>query len=112
MKVTIIPALLVLLVSPTLPARDKPDLGWLAGHWCADDGGTSTEEHWLPERGGIMLGLGRSITKKATEFEFLRIEFSDNGTRYVAQPGGGAPTAFELVDADAGMVPVNAGVGK
>lgn len=103
MKVAIIPALLALLMSPTSPARDKPDLGWLAGHWCADDGETSTEEHWLPERGGLMLGLGRSITKNATEFEFLRIELSGDETRYVAQPGGGAPTAFELVDADVGM---------
>jgi hypothetical protein len=104
MRVAIIPALLGLLLSPMVPAHAQPDLGWLVGHWCAEDADKSSEEHWLPLRGGLMLGLGRSVAKESTHFEFLRIEFSGTTARYVAQPDGAPPTIFQLVDSDPGTV--------
>ena len=85
-----------LAISPSL-AKAPVDLDWLAGSWCAGEQPYTTEEHWLPRRGGLMLGISRTITKRGTEFEFVRIEFDDTGARYIAQPNGGAATVFTLV---------------
>jgi hypothetical protein len=79
-----------------LPAH-AVDLGWLSGHWCNESG----EELWLPERGGLLLGLSRSEYGGRTHFEFLRIETDAEGTRYVAQPGGRPPTVFSLSASEA-----------
>jgi hypothetical protein len=70
---------------------------WLAGQWCMESGGEFIEEHWLSPRGDLMLGLGRTIRSGKTQnFEFLRIEQVAGITSYIAQPQGGAPTAFRL----------------
>ena len=54
--------------APTQP------LDWMAGHWCTDSGAKSVEETWLPPRGKVLVGLGRTYTADRTVgFEFLRI---------------------------------------
>ncbi len=86
-------------------AGEPVNLHWLAGAWCAESERYTSEEHWLPERGGLMLAVSGTITKRGTEFEFLRIEYDPNqGARYIAQPSGGPATAFEMVDATADSV--------
>ncbi len=71
--------------------------GWLSGHWCAGSGGELIEEQWLPARGDVMLGLGRTVKASRTvSFEFLRIESAKGTTNYLAQPQGAPPTAFRL----------------
>lgn len=82
----------------------QPDLDWLAGAWCEERPRLSIEEHWLPMKGGLMLGVNRAITASKTAFEFLRIEFSADGVRYIAQPGGEPPVVFDLVSAGDGRV--------
>jgi hypothetical protein len=57
LKLTVTGLLLVLTMEvrpQTTHAPDSaaPDLDWIAGHWCLDDGKQSVEEHWLPARGG------------------------------------------------------------
>jgi hypothetical protein len=105
-------ALLLLALAPALPAASLDDLGWLAGHWRSEErgavtgsngtggtvtGGTVTEELWTTPAGGLMLGLNRQIRPgRRAAFEFLRIEESAEGIRYVASPGGGPATAFPL----------------
>ncbi len=72
-------------------------LDWLAGQWCMESGGEFVEEHWLSPRGDVMLGVGRTIRSgKTMNFEFLRIERRAAVTNYLAQPQGGAPTAFRM----------------
>ena len=72
-------------------------LDWLAGHWCMESGGEFIEEHWLPSRGDVMLGVGRTVKGgKTLNFEFLRIERVAASTNYIAQPQGGAPTVFRM----------------
>jgi hypothetical protein len=80
------PLLFVLASAPAAAA----ELDWLAGHWCNAD----TEELWLPEREGLLLGVNRARAGKPA-FEFLRIEIVDGKARYLAQPGGRPPTAFD-----------------
>ncbi len=78
------------------PAEAPPrvdDLGWLAGAWRVD----GTEEIWLPPAGGMMVGLGRTVSPRGTSFEFLRIQTDGRGgVVYIAMPDGGTPTTFRL----------------
>jgi hypothetical protein len=90
----------VLFCACPAPAGEPPDLRWLAGAWCHAEAGRSIEEHWLVERGGLMLGVNRTIGQSGAAFEFLRIELKPGAVRYIAQPGGAPPVAFALVAAD------------
>lgn len=47
------------------------------------------------------LSTGRDATNQRASFEFLRIEFRQNGVVYIANPGGMKATEFKLVDSDA-----------
>lgn len=48
--------------------------------------------------GGLLLGLHRDVRASGrTFFEFLRIEESDSGLVYVAQPLGRPPVRFPLL---------------
>ena len=59
------------------PTADVAQLRWLAGCWELRTPTRVTQESWI-----------------APAFEFLRIELRDGKPTYVAQPGGGPPTAF------------------
>lgn len=89
----------LLLVAAT-PAASVDDLAWLAGSWVQEGEGRWTEESWTSPRGGVMLGHSRSGRgDRLREWEFLRLQADGEGRlSYIAQPGGGAPVAFALVD--------------
>ncbi|MEM7245028.1 MAG: DUF6265 family protein [Acidobacteriota bacterium] len=75
------------------------DLAWMAGTWSSEKDGRSSEEHWMPPRGGLMLGLHRDVAGPGRFFfEYLRIEERPDGIVYLASPGGSAPTPFHLVE--------------
>ena len=72
--------LLSTLVSPLVtaaPGADSKavlaDLGWLAGCWHNGDDNKSSEECWLAPKGGVMLGMNRTVRGERSSFEFLRI---------------------------------------
>lgn len=76
-------------------------LGWMAGTWSGEEGGTASEEVWTPPRGGMMLGLHRDVAGgKAVSFEFLRIQATPEGIVYFASPQGAPPTPFRLVEVE------------
>lgn len=71
------------------------DLDWLAGHWCGQRGKTFSEETWMAPRGGLLVGMHRDTREgKAIGFEFMRIAQQEGRWVFLAQPGGGAVTAF------------------
>jgi len=71
------------------------DLDWLAGHWCGQRGKTFSEETWMAPRGGLLVGMHRDTRDgRAAGFEFMRIAQQDGRWVLLAQPGGGAVTAF------------------
>jgi len=94
---------LAMMLAAANPAAKVDDLAWMAGQWSREDGARWTEESWTSPRGGVMLGHSRSGRgADLREFEFLRIAAGEDGTpAYIAQPGGGAPVAFRLVQHDA-----------
>jgi hypothetical protein len=94
---------LLLAAAPPAPASARiDDLAWMAGSWVQEKDGRWTEESWTSPRGGVMLGASRSGRGASLrEFEFLRLQVGEDGAvAYIAQPGGGAPVAFPLVQHD------------
>lgn len=95
-------ALLYLLANISAAGAQVPDdqrqpasLDWLAGHWCMQDANRLIEEFWLPEAGGLLLGVSRTVKDgQAAGFEFMRIENSGESLQFIAQPGGVPPTVF------------------
>lgn len=94
-------AVLAIVTSP-LPAQapgGTGSLGWLAGCWERRTGGVVTEEQWMTPRGGMVLGMSRTVPDGgAVEYEWMRIEESKGRLQFVAQPGGGNPTVFRAAD--------------
>ena len=66
---------------------DKPSppatlaaVAWLEGHWLGDGLGGVSEEIWSPARGGVMMGMYRSLKQDRPSFyEFLML-VEENGT--------------------------------
>jgi hypothetical protein len=91
--------LFCLALALPLSAATLKDLAWMAGHWTGEDGGTVMEEIWTTPGGGLLLGLHRDVGANGKSFfEFLRVEETKEGIVYFAQPKGGPPTPFRLVE--------------
>lgn len=70
---------------------------WLAGCWRVEspDGQSAAEEQWMQPRGGLMVGMSRSIRGgEARGHELLTIRVEDGGLVYHAVPSGQAATEF------------------
>ena len=79
------------------------EVGFLAGSWLRSDERSSSEEHWLAERGGMMLGLYRKVrTSGKVSFEYLRLERREDGIYYVANPDGQPEASFKLIESKPG----------
>jgi hypothetical protein len=73
-------------------------LRWLAGCWVQREGGRTVEEQWMPPRGGLMLGAGRTVKGDSlVEFEQVRILERNGRLVYAAAPSGQAPAEFESI---------------
>jgi len=84
------------------PSAAIEQLAFMAGSWGAPSGGADVEEVWLAPKGGLMLGLGRTVKDgKAVDFEFMRIEERGGTLVYLASPGGKPATPFPLAALDA-----------
>jgi hypothetical protein len=100
----LVPFLLVAAASAEAqgPAARLEQLAFMAGSWGGPAGGAEVEEVWLAPKGGLMLGLGRTVKEdKAVDFEFMRIEQQGETLVYLASPGGKPATPFPLAAIDA-----------
>lgn len=93
---------IVLLVgAPTFgvaPHRAQ-QLEWLAGCWEQRDARATVEEVWTSPKGGMLFGVGRTITPRGsgdttTSFEVMRIYERDGKLVFAAQPSGQALAEF------------------
>ncbi len=81
------------------PTTDLAQLEWMVGAWSEVKPGTETEEHWLPAKGGLMLGLNRTVRAEGrSSFEYLRIARTEKGISYFASPQGRPATEFPLLE--------------
>jgi Domain of unknown function (DUF6265) len=77
------------------------DLGWLAGCWESRDDAKQVviSEQWMRPDGGLMIGMGRTVdSKKAVDWELMRIEQRGNEVYFIARPRANREeTPFKLI---------------
>jgi hypothetical protein len=67
-------------VDPAHGQHSVRDVEWLTGCWEISVAGFTAEEHWMPPRGGMMLGLNRTIRSgRKPSYEFLILRESESG---------------------------------
>lgn len=80
-------------------------LAWLAGNWISESEAETVEEHWLVPRGGLMLGIGRTVkTSGRRNFEYMRIEEKKGALTFFASPSGQPATPFKATSVTADKV--------
>ena len=86
---------------PTAPKLDEGGafaaLAWLEGCWQGTVNQREFREHWLPPRGGMLIGAGQSVLRgKMLDYEFLRIEPRSDGIFFSQFGGDRKETSFRL----------------
>lgn len=82
---------LLALVSPT---TGIDDLSWMAGHWLECSPSGAAAETWTDGRGGVMLGVSKSVRGDRTNWELSRIDRTPEGVTFFTVPKGQQPAAF------------------
>ena len=79
------------------PPLELNSLAWLEGCWRGEVGQYEFREHWLPMRGGLMVGAGHSLMQgKTQDYGYLRLETRPEGVYYVALPPTKKESSFKL----------------
>ena len=93
-------------VTRPLRANAAPELGvnafgWLAGCWSGRNGKSEFREHWMRPAGGLMMGMGRTMSdSKVSAYEALRIELDAGGLPlFLAKPSGQPEASFKMLKA-------------
>jgi hypothetical protein len=74
-------------------------LSWLAGCWGGGGDGRRIEEHWMPPRGGTMLGMSRTVTgDRTSEFEYMQIREQEGRLVFTARPSRQAEASFGSIE--------------
>jgi hypothetical protein len=72
-------------------------LAWLEGCWRGAVNQREFREHWLPLRGGMMVGAGQTVMQDRTQdYEYVRLEARPDGVYYVTLPSGSRESSFKL----------------
>lgn len=96
---------LALAAGPAAAGQPEAGLSWMAGHWCSEAQGRRIDEVWLPEAGGALHGLSRTVRGgKVESFEFMRIVSDGDTASFHVQPNGAAPTVFVMADRGDGWI--------
>jgi len=70
-------------------------VAWLQGCWQLTSGDRVIDEQWMAPRGGVMLGMGRTVRGgKLVEYESVVISERDGALAYEAHPSGQPPAVF------------------
>ena len=87
--------------APTpLDTTSLASLAWLEGCWRGSVNQREFREHWLPLRGGMMVGASHNVLgDKTLDYEYLRLESRADGIHYVAVPSGKPAADFRLATA-------------
>jgi len=79
------------------PPLELNSLAWLEGCWRGEVTQYEFREHWLPLRGGLMVGAGHSLMQgKTQDYGYLRLETRPDGVYYVSIPPGKKEGSFKL----------------
>jgi hypothetical protein len=79
------------------PALELGSLTWLEGCWRGEVAQYEFREHWLPLRGGLMVGAGHVVFQgKTQDYGYLRLETRSDGVHYVSISSAKKEAAFKL----------------
>jgi hypothetical protein len=89
----------VVALTATRTTPRVTEVAWLAGCWERTSGKRIVEEQWTRPRGGLMLGVGRTVQGDSlVEYEQVRL-FERGGTLvYAAAPSGQTPAEFQSTE--------------
>ena len=97
-------AVALLLTSTLVEAQTPPagdplaPMAWLEGCWRGSVNQREFREHWMPLRGGLLLGMSQTVMGgKSQGYEYLRIETRPDGVYYIALPSDGKEDRFKFV---------------
>ena len=80
-----------------VPPLELASLAWLDGCWRGQVGQYEFREHWLPLRGGLMIGAGHVVFEgKSQDYGYLRLETRPDGVYYVSISSARKEAAFKL----------------
>jgi len=80
-------------------------LAWLQGCWQAGSTERPVEEVWMAPRGGVMVGMGRSLRADGSAgWEHLLLSVREGRLTYSALPSGQALTHFPATELGPGRV--------
>ena len=78
---------------------------WLAGCWEGNNGSALSREHWMPEGGGMMMAMARTVRGgRVLSHEAIRLELDADGVTpvYVPKPSNQKEARFKLASAAGG----------
>jgi hypothetical protein len=82
------------------PPLELASLSWLDGCWRGEVAEYEFREHWLPLRGGLMVGAGHVVFQgKTQDYGYLRLETRPDGVYYVSISSARKEAAFRLASA-------------
>jgi Domain of unknown function (DUF6265) len=82
------------------PPLELASLSWLDGCWRGEVAQYEFREHWLPLRGGLMVGAGHVVFQgKTQDYGYLRLETRPDGVYYVSISSAKKEAAFKLASA-------------
>jgi hypothetical protein len=82
------------------PPLELASLSWLDGCWRGEVAQYEFREHWLPLRGGLMVGAGHVVFQgKTQDYGYLRLETRTDGVYYVSISSARKEAAFKLASA-------------
>ena len=85
----------IVIVAQSLALAQDHQLAWLAGCWQIMRGDQVIDEQWMAARGGVMLGMSRTVRGgRTTATEFVTLRTVAGRVVYEANPSGQKPTAF------------------
>lgn len=80
-------------------------LSWLAGCWEGAVGEPHIDEQWMTPRGGLMLGMGRTVKGGlATQFEQMRIREQEGTLVFTSKPSGQDEASFAAIEVTSSRV--------
>jgi hypothetical protein len=81
------------------PPLELSSLAWLDGCWRGEVAQYEFREHWLPLRGGMMVGAGHVVFQgKTQDYGYLRLETRPDGVYYVSISSSKMEIAFRLAE--------------
>jgi hypothetical protein len=72
-------------------------LAWLEGCWQGTVNQREFREHWLPLRGGMLIGAGQQVSRgRMQDYEFMRLEARTDGIYFSQFSGERREISFKL----------------